>query len=288
MLSGIRGVRIVDGKDVRSTYKRPDCSYADQCAIYLSGNGWTPMGVSDHKFPALNVFANYSFYSGFARKNVFISEVPDTLEKINENIIKRIGLKAEIKTGGGSRGSDIHLYNEGKAYIARFLESMGIPRNCGPKSDLKTLKIPKYRRDLYEIVQDEGIPDSDREIVRRLERDATAVLLGTRLSPDLRYSKDIWQINSISRPTRKDAGNLMKENLKLIKFSVPECPISEKDIRTRKMKSGKYSAYFNINGKQIGCFLETSNRDLLKFNPGLQERYGFNEPFEPCDISDLL
>jgi hypothetical protein len=291
----IRNYSVVTANDVVRTYSRPGCEYAKRCSGYLKSQEWMPLMLFDANLPAFSAFANFVLYSGFIRKGTNISEDVPLLGKIKENITDKLGLRSEIIPRIGNRGSKLVLLPDDGVYAGRVLETMGIPAGCGPKSRMRYLGIPKYRKGLFELVSgdnpgnDSGDYDKAREIVRRLERDATAVLFSTRNTVDKRGKHDIWKINFFARPDEPGAEAFGRDNLKMIKFSLPGLEIEEDDIRARQLQCGSWCSYVNLNGKHLDCILdETNRRDMLKFNPELQKRYGIEAEFSPADISDLL
>lgn len=275
---------IVSKRDViEETYKRPDCKYARECDKYLTRKKLTPVYV-DGNFPYLNVYANFIFYSGcLPKKEVRISEKEETLGLIKKNITRRLGLKTKIIPKTGNRGAMLIL-TEGGPYVSRLLEVMGLPRSCGPKAKLKLLEIPGYRTDLFTLATCEKLlEEGDKEMVRKLERDSTAVLFSARASLDTDIPEKQWVLNFFARPTREKARDFARKNLEMVNFSAPEIGLKENRIKTRSLVSGSYSSYIPINGKELECILD-ANRDLLKFSPKLKELYGFDLDFEPLEM----
>jgi len=269
---------------VEGTYRRPNCKYASDCYRYLSEKGLLPLHV-DGNFSHLNVLANFVFYSGcVARKDVNISEKRKMLDKIEEKIMSKLGLKTKIRPRKGNHGP-VLVMAEGGAYLARLLECMGLPRSCGRKAKAKTLEIPAYRTDLFKWATcDQALEADDIAKVKSLERDATAVLFSTKAKPDTEIPKQYWVLNFLSRPTPEEAKAFAKKNLEMINFSAPGIEgLNEGEIRTRRIRSGSYTSYIPIGGKILQSILD-DNRDILKFSPRLQKPYGFTLPFEPVEI----
>ncbi|MBN2042586.1 MAG: hypothetical protein JW754_02160 [Candidatus Aenigmarchaeota archaeon] len=254
---------------------------------FLEDLNWIPMVAEDQKFPHLNVYANFAFYSGCMRKNVMISGEDETLEKIRDIIAGNLKIDSEIVYGKEGHGT-IMLITEGGSYVARALESTGIPKECGPKAKQAGLTIPIYRIKMLQKAMDQKATDQDREFVRRMERDSASVLISTKTTVDSRGQKDRWQINYFARPTEDEARNIMELNLNMMKIGIPDLPITEDDIKTRSLESGSFHSYVNINGGKIDFFLDPSNRELIRFSQKMQNRYGFDLPFEPSDFSDLV
>ena len=272
---------IVSKRDViTETYKRTDSKYARACEDYLERKGLAPLYI-DKKFPLLNVYANFAFYSGcLARKNVHISENEEMLELVESKVSKRLGMKTKIIPEHKGHGATLVL-TEGGPYLSRLLETMGLPRSSGPKAKLKSLEIPHYRKDLFKLAScDNVLDEGDKEIARKLERDSTAVLLSTKMIP---LSKKHWVLYTFSRPTEEDAKEFARESVEMIKFSVPGLEIPHENIKVKKLRSGTYSPRIIINGRNTEFVLD-ANRDLLKFSPELQKLYGFELDFEPVEI----
>lgn len=268
---------------VEGTYRRPNCKYASECYRYLNEKGLLPLYV-DGNFSSLNVLANFVFYSGcVARKDVNISGDRETLGLIESKIMNRLSLKSKIKPTKGNHGS-VLVMSEGGAYLARLFECMGLPRSCGRKARAKSLGIPGYRKDLMNPTTcDKVLEEGDVEKVKKIERDATAVLFATRAQPDTERPEKYWVLDFFSRPTAKEAETFARENLEMINFSAPGIAgLNEGEIRTRPIRSGSYTSYILIRGKTLDSIRDESNRDLLKFSPQLQRLYDFKLAFEPA------
>jgi hypothetical protein len=279
----LRNYSLVSPFDViEGTYDRPNCKYATACYKFLKERGLLPLYV-DGNFSFLNVLANFAFYSGcVARKDVNISGNEETLERIEKNIMEKLSLKTKIKPTKGNHGSVLSMAEEGGAYMARLLKCMGLPRSCGRKAKAKTLEMPDYRTDLFRLATcDEVLEDEDVAKVKKLERDATAVLFSAKANPDSEIPKQYWVLNFLSRPTPEEARDFAAKNLQLVNFSTPEIGLNESQIRTRRLVSGSHTSYIPISGKVLESILDGS-RDLLKFSPRLQRLYNFELAFEPA------
>ncbi|MEE9323393.1 MAG: hypothetical protein V3U72_02500 [Candidatus Aenigmarchaeota archaeon] len=284
----LKNYPVVTGEEVVKTYVSWGQGYkcASDCKSFLEDNGFDRIYVEseDGKFPFLNVFANFAFYSGFLRKNVNISEGGESLKKIKKKIIPGLGLKGKIVPASNGHGAIVRL-KKGGAYMARVLESMGLPRYCGPKARMESLGIPTYRQELFDLATSGVLDKDENEIIRKIEYDSAAVLFSTRTSVHKKADrkKDYWYSHFFARPTKKEAENLAKDNLKLINFAVPEMEIREEDIGTTRLKSGSYVSSLHLNGRNLECILD-GNRSLIKFSPELQKHYSFKLDFEPVEI----
>jgi hypothetical protein len=273
----LRNYSFVTEDNIEKTYKKP--SYAPNCIKYLKSKGLVPLYINDN-FPYVNVLAGFAFYTGCLTKSkVNISEDEETLNLIEKNITNKLDLKTKIIPRWNEYGTTLTNAKRG-AYISRFLETMGLPRQSGLKSRLKSLEIPRYRKEMFEFVSNDLLSKGDYETVKKLEHDLSAILFSTR---SVFHSKNNWTLHFFARPTTGDAESFAKENLKLINFSSHEIEIPEERIQTRRLKSGSYSSQIMINRMYLECILD-SNRDLLKFSPKLQKLYGFELDFEPVEI----
>jgi hypothetical protein len=279
----LRNYSIISNRDViEETYKNTDSYYAHKCDEFLRNNGFAPVYV-DGDFPYLNVFANFAFYSGcVAKKEVKISEDEKTLDLLEKNITKKLGLKTKVIPQKGGRGASLTLI-EGGPYIARLLQTLGLPRSSGSKARLKSLEIPSYREDLFKFATCDILDDNDRETVRRVEYDSAAVLFSTRMSVP---SENHWVIYSFARPTEEEARSFTEKNVEMINFAVPGLEISDENIKIQKLRSGSYSPRIIIKGRNKEC-ISDAHQDLLKFSPHLQMECGFDMKklkFEPLEL----
>jgi hypothetical protein len=282
---------VISSEKVLGTYKLGNSNHkpnsfayksAAECGRFLEESGFDGMRVSgdDGMFPYLNVLANFAFYSGCLRKNVQITMPEEVLREISSKILPRLGLEGEIKYSARGKREPTLFSKANGAYVARTLESMGIPRSCGNKAKIPNLSIPSYRKNLIASAVSGDFDEGDAEAVRKLERDSTAVLFSARLHPTTR--KNLW-LHFFTRSTPEDAERFAKEGIGIINFAVPGIGLDEKDIRTEKNgKGGHYSA-INLRGDKLEFVLD-GNNDLLKFSPRLQQLYGLDLPFEPAEI----
>jgi hypothetical protein len=273
---------VVSKSDILATYA-PASDYADNCIRYLAEKGLLPLNV-DASFPPVNVLAGFAFYSGCVKDyKVIVYENTDKLGLLKECITDRLGIDTKVMTSmdsGGHTGSQLMVTNGG-TYIARLFEAMGLPKSCGKKARMESLGIPSYRKDLFALAASDGLlGDDDRNMVRILEKDLTAVLISVKTKPK---SKKCLNIRFLSRPSEEGARNFAEDNLRLINFSVPDLGLREERIWVERVPSGSYVANMSLNGSSMDCVLD-ANRDLLKFSPALQKLYGFDLPFEPAEI----
>lgn len=278
---------IVSAKDILKGYdlgnnRHPPNSFAykhaQECEAFLREKGFEEIHATDSKFPYLNILANFAFYSGCLRKNVKITEEEKVLEGIDENIIPSLGLEGEIKPSKRGKRKPTLQLKECGGYMARVIEKMGVPKNCGRKSKLPSLEIPRYRQELFYFADRGELNENNKEIVRRLERDSTAVLFSTRLYP---LSKNSLYLYFFARPTEEKAKDFANESIKLINFAVPEIGLTEEDIKLARNQSGSHATGIFFKDDKLECILD-GNRELLKFHPKIQELYGFDLDFKPA------
>lgn len=271
---------LVKEADIVNAYKRPKCRYTGECVQYLEDRGLLPLYV-DGKFPLVNAFASFAFYSGCVlNTEVNVSERTETLDLVKRNITDRLGINSKTVPKKGTAGPILTMAENGSC-IARLMEAMGLPRCLGPKAGIKSLGVPKYRKDLFGLAKCGGVLErDDQERVRSLERDSTAVLLSTKTQYQ---SQRYWCLYLPARPTEDEAVGMAMEQAELINFSVPDLKLGRDDMMVGRLKSGSYLPRVPINGSRLECILD-DNRDLIKFSPGMQRHYGFDLDFEPAGI----
>lgn len=279
---GLRNHVIVSERNIISAYEREGCEYAKRCVDYLSRNNLLPLYVRDN-FPLVNVLASFAYYSGCVTgHDVRIYGEGETLERIGEDITRKIGFPASMTPKRGDRGAMLTVARHGSC-ASRLMEALGLPKHRGSKAMLKNLSIPSYRTEIMGMALNDELSETDVQNARNIERDSAAVLVSTRTSPDSRYPRTRWVMVFFSRPTKEEARALAEENIGMLNFAVPELEISAEDMTPRKNRSGTYSYQVAFNKRKLECITDGS-RDLLKFSPRLQNLYGFELDFEPARI----
>lgn len=271
---------VVKEDDIVNAYTRHGSRYVGECVHYLEGKGLLPLYV-DNRFPLVNVLASFAFYSGCVlNTNVNISEDPSTLVLIQNNIAEKLDIRTKTVPRKGT-GGPILTMAEGGACMARLMEAMGLPRRNGSKTCMKVLEVPHYRKELLRMARcGEMLDADDKERIRRLQRDSTAVLFSTKTQYQ---SPKYWCLYLPARPTEEEALSTAMENFDFINFSAPDLEFSRDDVKITRLKSGNYLPRVPINGRRLDRILDR-NKDLIKFNRDLQQLCGLEPAFEAAEI----